>query len=257
MNRLLQVAIALALSCGSLLAQDRFPAPQKAGGEAKAVHDYIGLLDPAEREQLNDFLISYADTTSTQIAVVIIDSLKGEDPNLYAAELGQAWGVGQKKAENGLIFLIAKSDRQLAIQNGYGLEQYLTDAKTKLIIENYITPYFKKDRYFEGIRTGTIQIVKVLEGQFDGQPQANKERKSLKKYFPLLIIIILSIIYFLRRRNHGNGPGGGYRGGGGVWIGGFGGSSFGGGGGSFGGGGGFSGGFGGGGFGGGGASGSW
>lgn len=255
MSRLPQHLLLFLLSISTLLGQNRFPEPQ---GE-RPVHDYAELLEPAEREQINDLLIAYADTTSTQIAVVIIDSLKGADPNLYAAELGQAWGLGQKDQENGLIFLIAKADRKLAIQNGYGLEQYLTDAKTKLIIENYIVPYFKKDRYFEGIQMGVIQIMNLLQGEFDGQPQAQKKGAKLKKYFPFLLIIVLSVIYFLRRRNHGNGPpgSGGYRGGG-VWIGGFGGgSSFGGGGGSFGGGGGFSGGFGGGSFGGGGASGSW
>lgn len=234
--------------------QDRFPEPK---GE-KPVHDFAEILDANQEATLNNFLIGYADTTSTQIVIVTMPNIGGDDPNLYAAELGEKWGVGSKDADNGLILLVAIEERKVAIQNGYGLEPYLTDAKSRLIIENYIIPAFKQDDYYTGIQQGTVQIVNLLQGKFEGTPPKGSGKKGPASYLPFLLIIILFFIFF-RYRNRGGGSGrGGYRGGaGGIWLGGMGGGSFGGGGGSFGGGGGFSGGFGGGGFGGGGASGSW
>lgn len=222
------------------------------------MHDFAEILDANQEASLNNFLIGYADTTSTQIVIVTMANIGGDDPNLYAAELGEKWGVGSKGADNGLILLVAIEERKVAIQNGYGLEPYLTDAKSRLIIENYIIPAFKQDDYYEGIQQGTVQIVNLLQGKFEGTPPKGSGKKGPASYLPFLLIIILFFIFF-RYRNRGGGPGrGGYRSGaGGIWLGGMGGGSFGGGGGSFGGGGGFSGGFGGGGFGGGGASGSW
>jgi uncharacterized protein len=239
------------LTFGLLQAQNsRFPSP-KAGDYP--VNDFADIIPPQDEQLINRFLSAYADSTSTQIVVVSIDSLGDEDPNLYAAELGQAWGVGSKKADNGLIFLIAPNDRKVAIQNGYGLEEYLTDARTKLIIENYILPSFREGDYPGGIKSGLNQIVLVLQGKFEGQPPAQKNKKWTR-FLPFGLILLF---FILSMRNRNNGGRGGYRGGGGIWLGGMpmgGGGGFSGGGfsGGFGGGG-----FGGGGFGGGGASGSW
>ncbi len=239
-----------------ILAQGkRFPAP-KAGDYP--VNDFADILTPREEEKLNRFLSGYADTTGTQIVVVTVPSLQGEDPNLYAAELGESWGVGQGAADNGLVFLIAPEDRKTAIQNGYGLEAYLTDAKTKLIIEQYILPAFRQGQYARGIEAGVLQIVNVLQGKFKGSGGAGNDRSKGRKSLGFLpVLVILALLYFFFRRRGGGGPRGRYRGGG-IWLGGLpmaGGGGFGSGGGF--GGGGFSGGFGGGSFGGGGASGSW
>ena len=229
----------------------RFPEPIKKGFP---VHDYAKVLSPNEVNTLTQKLLSYGDTTSTQIVVVIIKELHGEDPNLYAAELGQTWEVGQKGKENGLVILIAVKDRKMAIQNGYGLEDKLTDLETKIIIDEYITPAFKKGNYYQGIDRGTDQIFKVLNGSFEGSGNKGGKQK-INKFIPFLLILVFFIIFFTRGNKGGRG--GGYRGGGGYWIGGFGGGGFGGGSSGGFGGGGFSGGFGGGSFGGGGASGSW
>lgn len=220
----------------------------------KLVNDFAEVLAPQRKAQLEEKLLRYNDTTSTEIAVVIVKTINDEDPNLYAAELGEEWGVGRKGKDNGLVFLVAVDDRKMAIQNGYGLEGTLTDLETKLIIEDYVIPEFKKGDYYAGIDEGTDQIIKLLAGEFEGKPN----RKSKGKRFPWVAIVIFGIIVMMSLRKKGGGGrgSGGYRGGGGYWIGGFGGgSSFGGSSGGFGGGG--FGGFGGGSFGGGGASGSW
>lgn len=227
-----------------------------------SVYDGANILNSSQLNALKRKLINYADSTSTQIVVITVPSTNGDDINLYTAELGQKWGIGQKGKDNGVILLIAFKDRKMAIQNGYGVESTLTDFLSKRIIDQIIVPEFKRGSYYRGIDLGTTAMMQVLSGQFKETRQFKTKKKSKK--FPFGTIIIFIIIFLiLSRRNKGGGKGGRFRGpsildalilsslgssGGGS----FGGSS----GGGFSGGG-FSGGFGGGGFGGGGASGGW
>lgn len=222
-------------------AQDRFP--DKPSPE-RLVNDFADILSHGQERKLERKLVAYDDSTSTQITVVIVDTTGREDIDLYAAELAEEWGVGQKGKDNGLIILVAYKDREMSIQTGYGIESTLTDALAKRIIEQDILPFFKNDDYYKGLDSGTTQIIKVLSGQYKGQPRSGRD-------FPWsnLLFVIVALIIIVASRRRGNGRGGS----GGIWImgstgSGFGGSS--GGGSSFGG-------FGGGSFGGGGASGSW
>ena len=234
---------------GLALQAQRFP-PQP--NPPQLVNDFANVLSSQEEQKLESKLVAYSDTTSTEMAIVLVNSIGDEDPNLYAAELGEEWGVGRKGKDNGLVFLVAVEDRQMAIQNGYGLEDRLTDAETKMIIENYVIPEFRGGDYYQGIERGTDQIILLLAGKFQGS--GNQRGADGKQNFPAIFVIILIVILFTifrgRRRHRGS-----FRGGGAYWIGGMGGFGGSGGGGGFGGGG--FGGFGGGSFGGGGASGSW
>jgi uncharacterized protein len=240
-NRLLFVAFVLFST--TVLAQRFPPKPDRL------VNDFTNsVLSSEQIETLEAKLLAYEDSTSTQITLVILNDIGGDDINLYTAELGQNWGVGRGEHNNGCVILLSMEDRKVSIQNGYGLEPYLTDAISKRIIEKHIVPEFKKGDYYSGLDKGTDAIISVLAGTF--KDDGGKEDVK----FPLPIIILLMIIVFIvfragSRNNRGNFGGGGY------WIGGFGSGSSGGG---FGGGsGGGFGGFGGGSFGGGGASGSW
>lgn len=241
--------------------------PEKPSQEI-AVYDGADVLKDNEVSQLRQKLETYADTTSTQIVVATINSLNGEYIGTYAAEWGDAWGIGDKEKDNGLLILFAKKDAKIWFSTGYGLEPYLTDATSKTIIENIILPEFRKESYYEGLDRGTTAVFEVLAGRFDPSKLEKSTKESTWPFtiFPFLIFIVIFIL--LRRKNKGNGPGSGSNHRGGPDLLDFlilgsmgrsmGGSSFGGGSsGGFGGGGGFSGGFGGGGFGGGGAGGSW
>ncbi len=166
---------------------------------------------------------------------------------MYTQEVAEKNGIGTKENNNGVLFYVAKEDRKMRIEVGYGLEGALPDALSSSIIRNEVAPYFKNDMYYEGAVAGLNAIMAATKGEYKGNPQGNEEVK-----FPLgtiIFIIILLIIIFSRK-------GGGRSSGGFTYFGGgFGGGSSSGGfssGGSF---GGFSGG--GGSFGGGGASGSW
>lgn len=250
MRKLLQIAFGVILSL-STLAQD-FPA--KPNLREGLVVDRVGILSATQKEALNRKLLAYEDTTSTQILIYISKPVN-DDVNLYAAELAQHWGVGQEGSDNGcIIFMTMESrtstqNRHISIQNGYGLEPYMTDATTKTIIDNRIIPYFKRGEYYNGLQSGTSAIFEVLAGTFSGS--GTESPKGGEPFAIILIVGLIILVFIIRNKGGGNG---GYRHRGGYWIGGFGGGYSGGG--SFGGGGGF-GGFGGGGFGGGGASGSW
>lgn len=222
-----------------------------------SVYDDAGVLSSAQKNQLEQKLINYADTTSTQIVVVTINSLEGEYIGTYAAEWAQKWGIGQKDKDNGVLLLASIQDRQFWITTGYGLEETLTDAKSSMVYNQIIKPAFQNQNYYQGLDQGTTAIIQILEGQFKAEPEGGS---NLERFLPFLIILLFIFIIF--RSKHGN-RGGGSSGGGwlfdSILLSSLGrGSSSGFGGGSFGGGmGGFGGGFGGGGFGGGGAGGSW
>ncbi len=246
------------------VAHGQFNIPPKPEKET-SVYDYIGLLSATEKSSLEQKLIRYADTTSTQIVVAIISSTNGEDINYLGAQWGHKWGVGQADKDNGVFIILAKDDRKVSIQNGFGVEHLLTDALSKRIIEREIIPEFKRNNYYAGLDRGTNAIFQVMAGEYRGSPQ----RRSGNNGFPaggfifMIFVFFLIMIIFSRGRGGGNNRGGGRRSAAGDLLdviilsnmgrGGFGGGSSGG---SFGGGG-FGGGFGGGGFGGGGASGGW
>jgi len=241
----------------------------KKTSEQTSVYDDAELLSGYEKNALEQKLINYADTTSTQIVVATVNTINGEDIAFYATRWAHEWGIGQKDEDNGIFILIAKDDHKLTIQTGYGVEHLLTDALSKRIIENIITPEFKKGNFYGGLDRGTSAIMQIMSGEYQGEPQRQSDGGGIPVLFIILFFIVLIIILSnrnKRRRGRGgrrrnsaagsileaiilsNSGRGGFGGGGG-----FGGSS---GGGSFGGGG-FGGGFGGGGFGGGGASGGW
>lgn len=229
-----------------------------------SVYDYINLLSPGQKQRLESKLIRYSDTTSTQIVVAVISSTEGEEIKYLAAQWGEKWGIGQEGKDNGVLMLLAKDDRKIAIQVGKGAEPLLTDFQSKRIIERVIIPEFKKGDFYTGLDRGADYIFRTLNGEFKGSRK--KESKGFDSRMLFFIVIIIIFFIFNSRGNKNNKGGGrGFRkqtladaifstiilsnsG-----RGGFGGSSSGG---SFGGSG-FGGGFGGGSFGGGGASGGW
>ncbi|EKB60407.1 TPM domain-containing protein [Bergeyella zoohelcum] len=220
------------------------------------VYDEVGMLSTQEKENINQKLIAFHDSTSVEILVAIIPTTHGEDINFAASQIGNAWKVGKKGKENGVVLLIASEDRKISIQQGRDVERYLTAAVTGQIIDYLITPSFKKGNYSQGINAAVDAIMEAVQGKYEMKPSDKEEDISWVAVFLIFIGIIILLSLF---GNNGGGTiitGSGrtrYGGGFGGFSGGFGGGSLGGGSSS----GGF-GGFGGGGsFGGGGASGGW
>ncbi len=252
---------------GTVQLQGQYDIPNPPSSDQSLVFDYANgqILNAQQKAELNQKLIDYEKRTSTQIAVVLVDSLKGEDINELAAKWGQEWEIGQKGKDNGLVIMLSQKDRRIALQNGYGLEEYLTDAKSKRIIDQFFIPYLKQGNYSKAFDEGTNAVILLLDGKFIEDGNGYEAKDPLPTW--LIILLVGLLIYFLFFRNSGGNKGNrGKRNtlgdiiftdfgrstwmgrGGGIGGGGFGGGGFGGGG---------FGGFGGGGFGGGGASGGW
>lgn len=224
----------------------------------RLVNDYTNTLKRNEVAALERKLVAYDDSTSTQIAIVVENSLEGDDIFDYSYRLASEWGIGREGKDNGILIYVALADRKLYIQTGYGAEGFLPDALARRIIDNVIAPNFKNGDYYRGFDKATDVIIKLGNGEYRND-QVYKDEFPWE--FVVIIIIFILIIILINR----GGGGGYYRGGRydsdrGGWIivgpgRGVGGGGWDGGGGGFGGGG--FGGFGGGGFGGGGAGGSW
>jgi uncharacterized protein len=222
----------------------------------RLVNDYANMLMPAQVDALEQKLDNYADTTSTQIAVVIIPTVGDYAMVDYAVKLGREWGVGGKKFNNGIVILIARDDHKAFIATGYGMEGAVPDATCKEIIDNDIIPAFKQGNYYAGLNKATDDIIAAAAGEYKAPKRAPHQGSGLV-FFIVFIAIILLIILLSSRgggggggrtySRHGIGPfiggmiagdilgggfrgGGGFGGGGGGGFGGFGGGSFGGGG---------------------------
>lgn len=251
--------------CADTFAEDSLPAL------SGRVVDNADLLSPTARASLTEKLSSLEDKTGAQIVVATLPTLSGHDIETYANSLFRRWALGQKQMNNGVLLLIAPSERQVRIEVGYGLEGVLTDALSSTIINAIVLPNFRQDNFEKGIVEGVAAIIDVLTGSkadFDARvheyQQIEQERLKQQQrqdmiantvavliFLVFVVLPILASIFGTKvgpRRYRwlgivfvlwflGSGRGGGF-GGGGIG-GGFGGGSggFGGGGGSSGGGG--------------------
>ncbi|MBL3549752.1 TPM domain-containing protein [Chryseobacterium sp. KMC2] len=269
--RSLKIVFSFLLICLYSFVSAQYTVPEKPA-VLYPVFDEAGLLSQQEKDELNNKLIKFADSTSTEIEVVIIKSTKGEDVNFLATMFGQKWKIGKKGVDNGVVFLVATEDRTMSIQQGRAVEQYLTASVAGQILDYIVTPNFRKGLWYEGINRGTSAIMEAVQGKFKPEETTTPSGNG-SAFKVLLIAFVIFIIIAILFGNRGGGPGRGnndddddviitrrgrrnYPGGFFPFPGSFGGGGFGGG--SSGGGGGGFGGFGGGGsFGGGGASGGW
>ncbi len=240
----------------------QFTIPKKPDFQT-SVYDYANLLKPEEKTQLEEKLIRYSDSTSTQIVVATVPTINGEDIGLLTPKWAHEWGIGQAKEDNGVFILVAQKERKIWISPGYGLEDRLTAGIGGEITRNIIIPEFKAGSYYKGLDKGADALFDVFKGKYKGERKKNKKEGDFP-IIPVLVILFVIIIIFIKNKNNRGNSGG--RGGGmdladiillsSLGRGGGFGSSSGSSGGGFGGGG-FGGGFGGGGFSGGGSGGSW
>ena len=232
----------------------------------RLVNDFAGVLSSSELQALENKLVAFNDSTSNQIAVVIVNDLQGYDKSEFAYKVAKDWGVGQADFNNGLLVLVkTKTDQspgQIFIATGYGLEGAIPDLACADIIDREIIPHFRENNYYGGLNAGTDVLMALASGEYNYDTYAGGGSSGSFPAIIFLIIIIAVIIMasagnsnnkHIKKSGTSNLPlwlllsmMGGGKSHGGSW----GGFSGGGGGGGFGG-------FGGGGFGGGGAGGSW
>ena len=129
------------------------------------VVDEAGILDQASKDALDRKLADFESKTTGQLVIVTVKSLQGTSIEDHGYQLGRHWGIGQKEKNSGALLIVAPNERKVRIEVGYGLEGNLTDAVSKLIIENSILPRFKANDYAGGIARGVDDVIQVLINQ--------------------------------------------------------------------------------------------
>lgn len=220
------------------------------------MNDYAGILSAGQRDAIDVRLRNFETQTTSQVVLLTVPSLDGEDLEGFSIRVAEQWKIGRKGQDNGAILLVVPGDRKVRIEVGYGLEGTLTDAECDRILRQLVLPAFKNGSFYEGISAGLSAIMRVVHEPWKDPPEtaAPPGDKRVKIQSSGLLFLFLFFFLFLARFHRfsrmgrmGGRTAWGGRGLGRMGSGGFGG--FGGGGGSFGGGGGS--------FGGGGASGRW
>ncbi len=214
------------------------------------VNDFANVLDEEDEKELMKIGENLFVKTGAQVVVVTVDTLDGADVSDYALELGRKWGVGDKEKNNGVVLLLAVSERKVTIQVGYGLEGRLPDGKTGRILDKYAVPYLKNNSFSTGLSEAYKAIVSEVYAEYGETPPENLEdydtvdvsdSTAFKIIRTVILIIVILVLIFGRRRRHmffGSFFGGFYNGNNGGFGGGHSsGGGFSGGGGSFGGGG--------------------
>ena len=159
------------------------------------VNDYGGMISPAAKERLDGELKAFEQTDSTQLVILTIPSLQGEPIDGFGIKVAEAWKIGQKNKDNGIILLIAKQERKIRIEVGRGLEGRLTDLLAGRIIDLVITPRFKRGDFDGGVMAGVSALIDATRGEFkaEGRPPA-KQTRGLHSFLVFLVAFFVVLI---------------------------------------------------------------
>lgn len=155
------------------------------------VVDQTGTLTNEQRQALGKRIADERRATGNQIAILMVKSLDGQPIEDYSLAVARGWGVGQKDRNSGVLLVVAKDDRRLRIEVGYGLEGALTDIRSGQIIRDRITPHFKQGKFYEGINEGLSGIISAIHNEKDPnlRPEGNGSASSSDSGFPIEAII--------------------------------------------------------------------
>lgn len=205
------------------------------------VIDQVGWLSAQEKAEIESVIYSFHRKGKSQVQVVIVGDLQGLPIETYSIQLVERWKLGDKKRDDGVLFLVSASDRKMRIEVGQGLEGALTDLQSKRILDDRVRPLFKSKNYAAGIAAGVVEIISSIDPEYASQslaaqpPVAEPVFDEQPSYVWILIFLFILINMFGRRRRHSGwlpflggivlGSGGGRSSGGGGWSGGGGGFS--------------------------------
>lgn len=179
-------------------AQSLKPIPKLTG----PVVDTVGVLDPSSILTLEKKILQLQESKGSQVQVLIVDSTQPESIEQYSIRLAEAWKIGRKKIDDGVILLIALEDRKARIEVGYGLEGTIPDALASRIIRNILAPYFREKKYSEGIEKTIDTIIELIQGEDlpknlknDGYTAAMDKQENNFPSFLYLLAIFLAIFF--------------------------------------------------------------
>ena len=217
-----------------------------------AVNDFAGIIDSSYAQAMESLSREVLEKTGTSIVVAVMESIGDENPDDYANRLYQAWGVGKKGEDKGVLIFLALKERKIRMETGYGVEGILPDGLVGEILDGYVLPYLKKGEYGKGLENGVIAVASVIAKDarvtLSGAPAPSRSRGISNRrgtgLFPFIFLIpvlllligtrrgreLLPIILLMLMSSGGRGGGGGGFGSFGGGFGGFGGGSSGGGG---------------------------
>ncbi|MBG0858596.1 MAG: TPM domain-containing protein [Bacteroidales bacterium] len=198
------IALLIILCSSGLAAQDFPEKPQPP----RLVNDFAGMLNDRQIMSLEDKLVAFNDSTSTQIAIVIVDDLKGYDKADYAQRLAEQWGIGQKGLSNGILILVkaktSSSPRgEVFIATGYGMEGIIPDLVCDQIVDKEILPSFRRGEFYEGLDKATNTLMALARGEFPAD-QYKPEGGDISGYIWFIIVVIFIIIVIFARGKGGN-----------------------------------------------------
>jgi uncharacterized protein len=165
------------------------------------VNDYAGMLSAYTERQLDETLRRLEHTDSTQIVVATIPSLRGESLEAFSIRIAEQWEIGRKGLDNGAVLLIAKKERKIRIEVGYGLEGSMTDLVSGQIIRNVIVPKFRTGNIDQGVIDGVEAMIAVVRGEFAAapQPKIHEGRKTGSHPGIFSLVFFLALINVLGR----------------------------------------------------------
>ncbi len=164
------------------------------------VTDLTGTLNAQQKSELESRIAAFEARRGSQIAVLLLPTTKPEEIEQYAIRVAEAWKIGRRKVDDGLILVVAKDDRRLRIEVGYGLEGAIPDSVAKRVIDERITPRFREGDFYGGVRDGVDQLIRLAEGEklpppaaAPTAPGARPEPISFLHFFagnPMFILIL-------------------------------------------------------------------
>ena len=159
--------IVLFLAAPAVLAQDLTIPPRPE--PARFVNDYANMLSASDEGALEQKLLDFDEQSSTQIVIVTIETLAGHPIEEYSIELAETWGIGQRGLDNGVLLLMAKNEREVRIEVGYGLEGAIPDAIARRIIADSLVPNFRRGDFFAGFDRATDELIALSRGEFTAE----------------------------------------------------------------------------------------
>jgi uncharacterized protein len=164
------------------------------------VTDLTATLTPDQITALERSLQSFEEKKGSQIAILIVPTIEPESIEQYSLRVVEQWKLGRKKVDDGALLIIAKDDRSLRIEVGYGLEGALNDAVSKRIISEIITPKFRQGDFYQGITDGIEQMQRVIEGEPLPPAERTKQdsERDLESFIPVIFILVLIVGSALR-----------------------------------------------------------
>ena len=159
------------------------------------VNDYAGMISPLAKSKIEEKLRAFEQSDSTQIVILTVPSLEGENIEEFGIKVGEAWKIGKKGKDNGILFIVSKQERKIRIEVGYGLEGKLTDLTAGRIIDLVINPRFKQEDFDGGFIAGVSSLIDATRGEFRAEPRP--ARRGQKGISPFLSIVLFFGIFTL------------------------------------------------------------